>query len=475
MEPGRSVALIEDSLFFGDPHHPARFHQQKLVLHRSTLKSIQADLKDQGWKTRYYDYDPPSTIREVVQSLQNTGFSKLITCDPVDFLLSKRLHQACTDHGLELEVIPSPLFLNSRDWNRVYFADRQPRMASFYSEQRKRLDILMDSDGKPQGGRWSFDDENRKALPKDHQPPALPDSRLTEFDRNAIRYVEQHFPDNPGQADQFWFPSTSRAASRWLTRFLQERLDLFGDYEDALSKDHTSLYHSILTPMLNTGLLTPDQVVRKTLAFADEHKVPLNSLEGFIRQIIGWREFMRAMYENHGVEARTRNFWKFERPLPPSFYTGKTGILPVDLCIQRARDHAYCHHIERLMVLGNFMFLCRIRPDDVYRWFMEMFIDAYDWVMVPNVYSMSQFADGGIFTTKPYFSGSNYIRKMSDFPKGEWCDTWDALFWTFIEDHKTFFTSQPRLSMMTRTLDRMKPEKREAHRKTARAFLDNLT
>ena len=226
--------------------------------------------------------------------------------------------------------------------------------------------------------------------------------------------------------------------------------------------------------MLNSGLLTPHQIVEETLAFAKKNNVPLNSLEGFIRQIIGWREFMRGMYLLHHVSARNRNFWQFTRRLPPSFYDGTTGIEPVDLAIRRTLETGYCHHIERLMVLGNFMLLCRIHPDDVYRWFMELFIDAYDWVMVPNVYSMSQFADGGIFTTKPYLSGSNYLKKMSDFKKGPWCDVWDALFWTFIADYKDVFAKNARLSRMTWMLDKMDSEKFDAHRANADAFFAKL-
>jgi deoxyribodipyrimidine photolyase-related protein len=474
LKSGREVALIEDSLFFGDPSYPARFHQQKLVLHRSTLKSLEDQLKKKGFKTRYFQYEPGATIRKVIQTLADDGVDKIHFCDPVDYMLSKRIRESAQRHGIECEIVASPLFLNDREWNENYFSSKKPFMAKFYTEQRKRLGILVDDDHQPAGGKWSYDEDNRKSLPKGHQPPALPESRPSEHDQEAIDYVRERFPDHPGNAGEFWFPSNSRSAGIWFKRFLEQRFQLFGDYEDALSAEHPYLYHSILTPMMNIGLISPRKIIDDTLEYADEHDIPLNSVEGFIRQIIGWREFMRAMYELHGTEMRTRNFWNFKRKMPQAFYDGTTGIPPVDLCIRRARDHAYCHHIERLMVLGNFMLLCRIDPDDVYRWFMELFIDAYDWVMVPNVYAMSQFADGGLFTTKPYLSGSNYIRKMSNFPKGDWCQTWDGLFWTFIADHRDFFTSQPRLSMMARTYEKMSPEKKRAHRKAADGFLATL-
>jgi deoxyribodipyrimidine photolyase-related protein len=200
----------------------------------------------------------------------------------------------------------------------------------------------------------------------------------------------------------------------------------------------------------------------------------MNSLEGFVRQVIGWREFVHGIYHHRGTEIRNGNFWNFDRPLPRSFYDATTGIPPVDRVIRQLLDDGYCHHIERLMVLGNFMLLCRIHPDDVYRWFMEMFVDSYDWVMVPNVYGMSQFADGGTFTTKPYLSGSNYILKMSDEPKGPWCQIWDGLFWTFIGDHTPFFLKNPRLSMMARSWEKMTPEKQQAHRNAADEFLASV-
>ncbi|MEM9081241.1 MAG: FAD-binding domain-containing protein, partial [Verrucomicrobiota bacterium] len=273
----------------------------------------------------------------------------------------------------------------------------------------------------------------------------------------------------------FTYPTTHPEAQSWLKTFLSERFELFGPYEDAISSQHSVMHHSLLTPMLNIGLLTPQQIISETLKFASKNNTPLNSLEGFIRQIIGWREFMAAMYDRHHVEMRTKNFWNFTRRMPEAFYNATTGIPPVDDSIQHARNTGYAHHIERLMILGNFMLLCRIHPDDVYRWFMELFIDAYDWVMVPNVYGMSQFADGGIFTTKPYLSGSNYILKMSDYKKGEWCPIWDGLYWTFIEDHLDVFSKNHRLAMMARTCQRMTPEKRALHRENAEQFLQSLS
>jgi deoxyribodipyrimidine photolyase-related protein len=226
--------------------------------------------------------------------------------------------------------------------------------------------------------------------------------------------------------------------------------------------------------MLNIGMLTPQQIIEHTLQYNTTHHVPINSLEGFVRQIIGWREFIRGVYISKGREERTKNYWGFTRKIPASFYDGTTGIFPIDETIRKVLETGYCHHIERLMVLGNFMLLCEFDPDEVYRWFMELFIDAYDWVMVPNVYGMSQFADGGLMATKPYISGSNYLMKMSDYPKGDWQQTWDALFWRFMDVHRDFFLQNPRLGMLVRTFDKWSLEKQQEVLQRANAYLATL-
>ena len=211
------------------------------------------------------------------------------------------------------------------------------------------------------------------------------------------------------------------------------------------------------------------------LTHARETNIPLNSLEGFVRQLIGWREFMRETYSDLGVTMRTSNHWSHHRRIPQSFYTGETGIEPIDDVIQRVLKTGYCHHIERLMTLGGFMFLCEFHPDEIYRWFMEMFVDSYDWVMTPNVYAMSQHADGGLITTKPYFSGSSYIRKMSNYSKGPWCQVWDALYWRWIWNHVDDLSKNRRWSMMCAMVKKMDPVKRQGHLDTAESFLAELS
>ena len=260
---------------------------------------------------------------------------------------------------------------------------------------------------------------------------------------------------------------------------MDERLARFGPFEDAVEPGVSHLYHAVLTPMLNVGLVTPRQVLDAVLAGDaaggdGAASVPLNSLEGFVRQIIGWREYMRAVYDLEGRTMRTSNTWGFTRDVPEAWYTGETGLAPVDDVIPRVLATGYANHIERLMVLGGALFLTRIHPRAAYRWFLEMFIDAYDWVMVSNTYGMTQHAAGPMITTKPYMSGSNYLRKMSHYPRGDWEAEWDGLYWTFLADYRETLEGYRRMSMITGHLDRMGPDKLDAHRSAADRYLDRL-
>lgn len=463
--------LTEEPLLFTQ----FAFHKQKLVLHRASMKVYQKELEKRGFKTRYVESAEIDDTADIGKLLAGEKITDVIYADPIDDWLGHRLARSLKRSGIAGTMVDSPMFVNSSKEIEDYFVGRASySMAKFYQRERERRKILMTADGKPVGGRYSFDTENRKKLPKKIELPAVARPRRNVFVEEAIEYVENNFNKNYGDIDGFAYPVSFDQAEKWLDNFLTERLELFGDYEDAVSRDEAFIFHSLLTPMLNIGLLTPRQVIDKTLAHAVKHKTPINSLEGFVRQIIGWREFMRGVYVALGRQQRTANFWKHKRKLPKGFWTATTGIEPVDNVIGKVLKNAYSHHIERLMIIGNFMVLTEIDPDDAYRWFMEMYIDAYDWVMVPNVYGMSLQSDGGAITTKPYISGSNYIRKMSDFPAGPWCEIWDALYWRFIAKHEKFFLNNPRLSMMPKLLAKMDAAKRERHVDTAENFLKDF-
>jgi len=467
---GFPIYLIEEYLFFKQ----FAFHKQKIAFHRASMKCYEAYLKNKGLTVHYIDsFDTLSDIRQFL--MEYDQIESIHYINPTDNWLEKRLDKYKSK--INLAEYENPLFLNSREDNAKFFRKDKKSFfqTTFYKQQRKKFDILLEMDGSPAGGKWSFDAENRKKYPKGKTPPAIKYPSDSEYWNEAINYVNEHYTDNPGSlAKERVYPINYKETNEWFDQFLAIRFHDFGAYEDAIVKDESILNHSLLSPLMNAGLLTPQAVINKSLQYAADNDIPINSTEGFIRQIIGWREFIRGMYEVNGSDARTNNYWNFNRKIPSAFYTGETGIDPVDAVIREILKTGYCHHIERLMILGNFMLLCEFDPDEVYRWFMELFIDAYDWVMVPNVYGMSQFADGGSFATKPYISGSNYIKKMSNYPKGDWQATWDGLFWRFMDIQRSTFNKNPRLSMLLGTLDRMSEEKRITHFENAERFLAKL-
>ncbi|MEM9820670.1 MAG: cryptochrome/photolyase family protein [Bacteroidota bacterium] len=474
LDNDQPIVLVEEYLFF---KHFA-FHQQKLAFHRATMKFYASYLQAQDKNLDYVEaIEERADVRVLFANLAEQGVEEIHYIDTNDDWLEKRIQSSAKEHGLQTQIAPSPMFLNSREDLSGFFRSDKKKFfqTKFYIEQRKKRDILLEVGDQPVGGKWSFDPENRKKYPRKKTPPAIQYPDSTPHYEEAVQYVKKHFADNPGDlSSECLYPTDYQSTQLWLQQFFEQRFHEFGPYEDAIVAEHTILNHSVLTPMLNVGLIRPDEVIQSALHFAAKTDVPINSLEGFIRQIIGWREFIRGVYLCKGTEERTKNYWGFERKIPQSFYDGTTGIDPVDNTIQKVLKTGYCHHIERLMVLGNFMLLCEFDPDEVYRWFMELFIDAYDWVMVPNVYGMSQFADGGLMSTKPYISGSNYLMKMSNYKKGDWQATWDALFWRFMHVHRDFFTRNPRLGMLVRSFDKMAEEKQDRLLTTADQYLLSL-
>ncbi len=469
----RFVYLVEENLFFTQ----YKFHKQKLVFHRSSMKFYQDYLERRKLNVIYIDStNELSDIRKLIPHLQQKGFEEIHFADVADNWLEKRIKQTADKFGIPFREYPSPAFLNSKEELKEYFSGKKKySQTDFYIKQRKKFGILINEDGSPLGGKWTYDTENRLKYPTTKKPPEVNFPSANKYYEEAIRYVNENFSDNYGEINKYFiYPGTFEESKKWFNDFLEKRFSEFGSYEDAIVAEEHILHHSVLTPMLNVGLITPTYIIETTLNFSERHKIPLNSVEGFIRQIIGWREFIRGVYETSGSIQRTKNYWGFKRKIPESFWNGTTGIEPPDITIKKVLQTGYCHHIERLMVLGNFMVLCEFDPDEVYRWFMELFIDAYDWVMVPNVYGMSQFADGGLMATKPYISGSNYLMKMSDYKKGEWQSIWDGLFWRFMDKHRKFFLSNPRLGMLIKTFDKMSDERKNTLLTAAENYLKTI-
>jgi deoxyribodipyrimidine photolyase-related protein len=423
------VYLYEEPKFFT----AFKYHKLKLLYHRLSCKLYAKWLTKSGINCTYVDYDhaPPTKITHFI--------------DPIDHELEakykKRYHGAtmlATQHFTLTREEAKKGACNYMSKNGRFSHEQ------FYKWQRRRLNILM-RNGQPEGGRWSFDTENRQSMPVSERLPAIQFPKLSGVDAAeftaAKQYITKHFANNYGElpaTNAALYPSTHAAAHKWLDEFVKHRLKKFGKYEDASRAGEIFLYHSALTPMLNIGLLTDWDV----LAAVQKHRrgVPLPSLEGFIRQLIGWRNYMYCIYLLKPDIAK-QNFFKARRHLNvKKWWTGTTGIDPLDDIIQnKIVKYAYAHHIERLMYLGAFMMMLDITPKAVYQIFMEWTIDAYEWVMVPNIYGMSQFADGGQVMRRPYFSSSNYIRNMSNYKRGEWCGKWDAVYYAFLDRHKKFF------------------------------------
>ena len=454
-----------------------RHHQQKIVLFLAAMRAYADELRAAGYDLHYLALDPADTrsYEEKLDAVMaTTAARRLIHFEIEDKPFEQRMLAYAGHHGLEHQQLASPMFSCSRDTFSQFAAGKSKLlMGDFYKRQRRSLDILLDDEGQPTGGRWSFDAENRKKLPRNITPPAIPLAEQTTHVRDVIALVGKTFADHPGRAADFNWPTTRSEAMAWLDDFIANRLELFGPYEDAMTPRSATVFHSALSPCLNLGLLTPREVVDRVIEQAGD--VPLASLEGFIRQVIGWREFVRGIYREFSEQQESTNFWGHQRELTDAWYQGTTGIPPLDDSIQTARRLGWTHHIPRLMVLGNLMTLCEIHPQSAHRWFMEMYVDSAEWVMGPNVYGMGLFSDGGIFATKPYICGSNYLLKMSDYGKGDWCDVVDGLYWRFIDKHRQFFAGNPRLALMPRALDRLSSERRELIFAAAENFLQRHT
>lgn len=485
LAPGSRALMIED-LGVATAY---RYHQLRLLHTFVAMRSCRDALMARDITVRYWEL-PASRGVSFWQRLASElelcerpegEPTRLQVAEIADRGFAQALRRFCLERGVELTVLPSPAFLESAAESRAWFErQRRPFMKTFYQRQRRRLGLLLEPDGTPAGGQWSFDADNRRRLPKSYREPALPAVPTSPHDGPVRQQILLHCGDHPGELGPLWIPYDHAGAEAWLQTFLRERFDGFGPYEDAISRQQATLNHSLLAPLINIGLLTPAAVLQATLAEAERRSdtgqpLPIASLEGFLRQLIGWREFVRGIDLVHGERQVAANHWNHQRRLASCWNDASTGLPPLDAAIERLNRLGYNHHIERLMVISNLMLLCEIQPLEVHRWFMERYLDSYEWVMGPNVFGMGLMSDGGIFATKPYICGSNYILKMSDHRRGPWCDIWDGLYWRFIARHRPVFAANPRLAMMTRLLDRIDEARRQRLFSAAEAFLERAT
>ena len=473
LDKNSTIFMCEDLGLCTDIKH----HKAKIALFFFAMRSYKESLLKHGYSVEYKDCFSDfsvSYIDKLEIYIKSNNIKKISFYEIEDKPFEKELFELIKKNNLDYEEIRSPMFLDTRDSFKTFAKDKKFLLqGNYYKKNRREFNILL-NEGKPEGGKWSYDELNRLKLPKDYELPQLP-SIPAPIDKEIVfSFINEHFSDHPGNLNLL-MPYNSEQAKVWLIEFFNKRFNDFGPYEDAIVEDEHFLLHSVLSSSLNLGLLTPKYVIEEAIKYADVNKIPLNSIEGFIRQIIGWREFIRGIYQNYSHQMFNSNYWNHTRKMKDTWYEGTTGIPPVDNAIKGAHETGYTHHINRLMVLSNVMNMCQIHPDEIYKWFMEMFVDSSEWVMVPNVYGMGTFSDGGIFATKPYICGSSYMLRMSNFKKGDWCDAVDGLYWQFIETNREFFSSNPRLGLMIRSLDKINLDRKAKIYKAADTFRDMNT
>ncbi len=480
-DPDRDTVVMAEVL---EETHYVPHHPKKIALVLSAMRHFAAELRAAGWDVAYTRLDDPDSTRSIVGELmrrgQARGTSVVIATRPGEW----RLVEALENAPLTVRLHPDDRFLCDLDTFESWAAGRKElRMEYFYREMRRNTGLLMEGDG-PAGGKWNYDHDNREPPPRgaDHSAPMhfTPDAVTEE----VLELVDARFGENFGRLRPFRFAVTRAQALRALDHFARHLLPNFGTYQDAMLSDDRFLYHSLLSPYLNLGLLGPMEICTRVEAEWRAGNAPLNAAEGYIRQIIGWREFMRGIYFREGPEYTARNALGHARDLPWLYWGGQTAMNCLSHAVAQTGEEAYAHHIQRLMVTGNFALLAGVDPHQVHEWYLSVYADAYEWVEAPNVIGMSQFADGGIVATKPYVSSGNYIAKMSDYcagcaysvkqKTGAGACPFNLLYWDFMHRHRARFARNPRMAQMYATWDRMTPERRAAVLEGAAAFLARL-
>ena len=482
--PGDTVLMAE----VWDEATYVRHHKQKIVFLFSAMRSFAQSLREEGIDVRYVPLDDPentgSIFGEVQRALTETDCEEVIATGCGELRLAqdmegwgRRLNRPVTIRDDDRFVCSLPEF-------RSWAADRkQLRMEFFYREMRRKTGLLMDGD-KPEGGQWNFDQDNRKRLPDDYEPPSRPEKRSDPLTKEVMALVEDRFGDHFGTLHDYAYGHTRDDALRQLDAFVEESLPHFGDYQDAMATGEDFLNHSLVSVYLNAGLLTPMEVCQAAEDGYKEGRVPLNCAEGFIRQIIGWREYVRGVYWMQMPDYKARNALGADKSLPDFYWTAKTDMHCVAEAVRNTRDHAYAHHIQRLMITGQLAMLLGVHPDHINEWYLIVYADAYEWVQLPNTHGMAIFADGGVMASKPYAASGAYINRMSNYCRscaydvkkrtGEGACPFNYLYWDFLMRNEERLRGNPRMGMPYRTLEKKSEDEREAIRADARRFIGTV-
>ena len=443
------IYILEEPFYFTNK----KFHKQKLIFHRASMKYYYDKLKEKYNNVYYIDF-------------HNLNYKNLIKNDDEIFMfdpIDKPMIKLFSNFNLTL--YDSPLFLESiadltEYRNKFTNKKNYYHDISFYRWQRRRLNLLI-SENKPINNKWSFDKENRNPYDKNYI-----ETKIITYDNEYIDeakiYILKYFKDNFGLIDNFYYPITHKETYKHLQNFIKYKINTFGKYQDGINSKIIFGSHSVLSPMLNNGLITPKEVINEIMIYYNNDKNKLINVEAFIRQLIGWRSYVRFIYHFHGEEMFKMNLFKNKKKLNKSWYSATINISIIDDMINKVNKYAYLHHIERLMIIGNFALINEINPIEIYNWFMICFIDSYEWVMVPNIFGMSQYSLTNIsMMTRPYISSSNYIKKMSNYKKEIWFKLWDKLYWNFINKHKKILSKIYAFIIQIKILEKMQLKKNE--------------
>lgn len=470
-----------------------KHHKKKIAFLFSAMRHHAKALKDEGYKINYVKYDDKnnsgSLTGEICRALENlkeagTEIEEVIITAPGEYRLQQKFTKLAKTIAPKLTLLEDDRFYCSLEAINEWQKDKKsPVMEDFYREMRKRHNILMEG-GKPAGGEWNYDSDNRKQPGKNLSPPVPYKEEPDDITKDVLELVKEHFGDHFGELEPFHYAVTRKGAIKALELFTKERLSNFGDYQDAMLENEPWMYHSHLSIYLNAGLLSPKEAISKALEAYEDKKAPLNAVEGFVRQILGWREYVRGVYWLKMPDYKTANHFNAKRPLPSLYWSAKTQMNCLKQCVSETSQNAYAHHIQRLMVLGNFALLAGINPDEVNEWYMLVYADAYEWVELPNVTGMCLYADGGFLATKPYASSGAYINRMSNYCKGcrykvskksgEEACPFNYLYWEFLIRNEKQLRGNHRLNMVYSNLDKQGKERRQEIKADAKKFLKKL-
>ena len=465
-----------------------RHHKKKIAFLFSAMRHFAEELRKTGWTVDYVRLDDSdntgSFTKEIARATDRLAPDRIIVTEPGEWRVLHAMQTWSEALSRPVDILPDDRFLATHDAFQTWAAGRkQLRMEYFYRDMRRKTGLLMDGD-QPEGGKWNYDSENRKPAKASLFLPSPMRTMPDDITREVLELVSDRFADHFGDLEPFWFGVTREQALAALDHFIADALPGFGDYQDAMLEGEKFLYHSLLSLYINAGLLDPlDVCQRVETAYRDGH-APLNAAEGFIRQIIGWREYVRGIYWLKMPDYVDLNFFENTRDLPAMYWTAETDMACMRAAISQTKEEAYAHHIQRLMVTGNFALLAGIDPKQVHEWYLAVYADAYEWVELPNTLGMSQFGDGGMLGSKPYAASGNYIHKMSDHCKachydvkqktGDGACPFNPLYWDFLHRNRDKLAGNPRMAQMYRTWDRMTDEKQAAYLDSAAKVLATL-